>query len=404
MLPGSLAFLALFMLSAPAQAFDQPYCSTQNTGTGDAYSYDFQSNGECTKYCKSQGTYAFAIAKWTDCWCSNYIPSEQTDISKCQKDCPGYPDDKCGDKDAGLYVYIKMVGNKPSGTAGGDSAPSSTDVSSAVPASSKNNPSPSTIITPPSARPSRRPPSVAPPDPKTVTQTIIGDAQVITVTPSERQTSSTPVSQSPSQRPSSTPDIVTSPITTSATEVQTSYQVITESGAVVTRTVIWQPTLNASQAAPTSSSGSSNMGAIIGGVVGGVVGILALVGAILFCLWRRKKQQRREEDGPTSITRNTSTMSKAGLISGRGEKDSHYPPTIATTHGTVASRYDNESISPISGSQRRLSQPMMIDSRLNPDAVIMFHPTFNNHSRESLTSIDDSRDYGRQLNVRNPDP
>jgi cell wall integrity and stress response component len=55
------------------------------------------------------------------------------------------------------------------------------------------------------------------------------------------------------------------------------------------------------------------MGAIIGGVVGGVVGILALVGAILFCLWRRKKQQRREEDGPTSITRNTSTMSKAGL-------------------------------------------------------------------------------------------
>jgi cell wall integrity and stress response component len=212
------------------------------------------------------------------------------------------------------------------------------------------------------------------------------------------------VSQSPSQRPSSTPDIVTSPIVTSATEVQTSYQVITESGAVVTRTVIWQPTLNASQAAPTSSSGSSNMGAIIGGVVGGVVGILALVGAILFCLWRRKKQQRREEDGPTSITRNTSTMSKAGLISGRGEKDSHYPPTIATTHGTVASRYDNESISPISGSQRRLSQPMMIDSRLNPDAVIMFHPTFNNHSRESLTSIDDSRDYGRQLNVRNPDP
>jgi cell wall integrity and stress response component len=335
MLPGSLAFLALFMLSAPAQAaFVEPYCSTQNTGTGDAYSYRFQSEGECTKYCTKQGTYAFAIAQWTECWCSNYIPSQQTDISKCRKDCPGFPDDNCGDVDAGLYIYIKMDGNSPSGTAGGDSAPSSTD----------------------------------------------------------------------SQRPSSTPDIVTSPIATSATEVQTSYQVITESGAVVTRTVIWQPTLNASQAAPISSSGSSNTGAIVGGVVGGVAGIAALVGAIFFFLWRRKKQQRQEEDGPTSITRNTSTMSKAGLISGRGEKESHYPPTIATTHGTIASRYDNESISPISGSQRRLSQPMMIDSRLNPDAVIMFHPTFNNHSRESLTSIDDSRDYGRQLNVRNPDP
>lgn len=154
--------------------------------------------------------------------------------------------------------------------------------------------------------------------------------------------------------------------------------------------------------------------------MGGVAGILIIVGAILFCLWRRRKQQRSEEDGPTSITRNTSTMSKAGLISGRGDKDAHYPPTISTTQGAAASRYDNESISPVSGSHRRLSQPMMIDSRLNPDAVLMFHPTLANTSRESLTSIDDSRDYGRQLNVcgsalnimsyandfkvRNPDP
>lgn len=62
---------------------------------------------------------------------------------------------------------------------------------------------------------------------------------------------------------------------------------------------------------------------------------------------------------------------------------------------------------------------MMIDSRLNPETVLMYHPTFAN-SRESLGSIDDSRDYGRQLNVsimthgpmygtnimqvRNPDP
>ena len=193
---------------------------------------------------------------------------------------------------------------------------------------------------------------------------------------------------------------MTSPLSASATEVQTSYQVVTESGAVVTRTVIWQPTVDASQASPSSSSASNNTAAIVGGVVGGVAGIAIIVAAILFCLWRRRKQQRQEEQSPTSITRNTSTMSKAGLISGRGEKETHYPPTIATTHGTVASRYDNESISPTSGSQRRLSQPMMIDSRLNPDAVLMFHPTYANHSRESLTSIDDSRDYGRQLNVR----
>ena len=181
--------------------------------------------------------------------------------------------------------------------------------------------------------------------------------------------------------------------------MSTDIQVITESGAVVTRTVIYQPTSGAAQSGNTSSS-SSNTGAIVGGVVGGIAAIAAIVGGIFFFLWRRKKQQRAQEDHQAGITRNTSTMSKAGLLGGRNvATDPHHPPPIATNGSHAGSRHDNESISPTSGSQRRYSQPMMIDSRLNPETVLMYHPTFGNSSRDSLGSIDDSRDFGRQLNV-----
>lgn len=134
--------------------------------------------------------------------------------------------------------------------------------------------------------------------------------------------------------------------------------------------------------------------------MGGVAAIAVIVGGILFFLWRRKKQQRAEQEHQAGITRNTSTMSKAGLLGGRTvATDPSYPPPIATNISAAGSRHDSESISPISGSQRRYSQPMVIDSRLNPETVLMYHPTFGSNSRESLGSIDDSRDYGRQLNV-----
>ncbi|KAJ4346031.1 hypothetical protein N0V95_005764 [Ascochyta clinopodiicola] len=352
MLVALVTLLFSALVTAQDTGFTQSYCSSQNTGTNDAFFWTFQSNGKCSDHCNSAGTYAFAVIQYTNCWCSNYIPSTTTDITSCQKDCPGFPDEKCGDKDAGLYIYIKLSG-QPSGTAGGGSQPSSTDATE------------STV----------------------------------------------------SNKPSSTlKTVVTS---SAAAEPSTNVLVITESGAVVTRTVVYQPTQNASQNQPTNK-GSSNTGAIVGGVVGGVAAIAAIVAGILFILWRRKKQQRVEQEHQAGITRNTSTMSKAGLLGGRTvATDPHYPPPIATNVSSAGSRHDNESISPISGSQRRYSQPLMIDSRLNPETVLMYHPTFNG-SRESVGSIDDSRDYGRQLNVsklfvqkhfdanssqvRNPDP
>jgi cell wall integrity and stress response component len=150
------------------------------------------------------------------------------------------------------------------------------------------------------------------------------------------------------------------------------------------------------------SNSGSNTGAIAGGVVGGVLGLVAIVGGLLFFLWRRRKQHREEYGGgSTGITRNTSTMSKAGLMAGAAEREPQYPPRVATNFSTQNSRYggdlESDPITPISN--RRNSQPLVVDSRLNPNAVLTFAQA--NASRDSLISLEDSRDYGRQLNVSN---
>lgn len=135
--------------------------------------------------------------------------------------------------------------------------------------------------------------------------------------------------------------------------------------------------------------------------MGGLAVLLAIVGAVIFLLWRKRKQRNEDQaevGGSSGITRNTSTMSKAGLLGHSAEKDMQYPPPIVTNIShSHSSRHDTDSISPITSSDRRYSQPLMIDSRLDPRAVLTFHGS--NVSRDSLASIDDSRDYGRQLNV-----
>lgn len=156
------AILPVFLFSMSASAdFTTSYCSNDNTGDTDVCKYlstslaasltslvnwTWQSNGKCSDHCNSQGTYAFAVIKFTDCWCSNYIPAQQTDTSECMVDCPGFPSEKCGDKDKDLYIYIKLAGS-PSGTQSG-SQPTSARVSSAIPLpSSTRNPSSSRATT-----------------------------------------------------------------------------------------------------------------------------------------------------------------------------------------------------------------------------------------------------------------
>jgi cell wall integrity and stress response component len=127
--------------------------------------------------------------------------------------------------------------------------------------------------------------------------------------------------------------------------------------------------------------------------VGGVAGVLALVGGIVFALWSRRRRQRQEEDGQTGVQRNTSTMSRSGLL--RTEKEPQRPPPLVTSFNRRQSRnLDQDSISPISGSDRRNSRHL-VDQRLNPSTIFVF----DNASNVSVGSVDDSRDYHRPLNV-----
>jgi cell wall integrity and stress response component len=348
--PTLLGFFAVFVFLSsikPARAigFTQSYCSSLNTGSDDqVYTWPYQSNGNCTNHCKEEGTYAFAVLQYTDCWCSNYAPGEEASMDDCRKDCPGFPDEKCGNKDKNLFMYIQMDG-QVSGTIGG-SQPTS---SAAEPSETKAEPT------------------------------------------------QAPTTEKPSPTQSSQHDDEP----TSAMQPVTTPTVVTESGRIVTKTVVFTPTAAASETG--SSDSKSNVGAIAGGVAGGVIALLAVVGGILFVLWRKRRQQDHDHEGhgngSAGISRNVSTMSRAGLLGGRGEKS---PSQLVTTFGSQRSRHDDESITPVTPSTRRLSQPILVDSRLNPTAVLTFHGA--NASRESLGSIDDSRDYGRQLNVRNPDP
>ena len=87
----------------------------------------YQSNGACHDTCLAQ--YAFAILQGSNCWCSNYVPSDTTSTSSCDEDCPGYPSDKCGSESAGLFGYIALS-ISPSGTIGAASSSSSSSSSS----------------------------------------------------------------------------------------------------------------------------------------------------------------------------------------------------------------------------------------------------------------------------------
>jgi hypothetical protein len=52
-------------------------------------------------------------------------------MNDCEVDCPGFPDEKCGNKDKDLFMYIEMDG-QVSGTIGGSQPTSSADAPSST--------------------------------------------------------------------------------------------------------------------------------------------------------------------------------------------------------------------------------------------------------------------------------
>ncbi|OAA50489.1 Carbohydrate-binding WSC [Metarhizium rileyi] len=113
--------LLLMAASLPwlAGAIDVDICASLNTAEMNKNASMFQTNGLCHDLCMPQG-YVYAITQSNNCWCSNYAPAQsaQSSTSKCNINCPGYPDEKCGGP--GLFGYLFLNVGQPSGTKGAD--------------------------------------------------------------------------------------------------------------------------------------------------------------------------------------------------------------------------------------------------------------------------------------------
>lgn len=204
-----------------------------------------------------------------------------------------------------------------------------------------------------------------------------------------------------------------------------STRVITISGAPVTQTVTSTPI--AAPGADTQNAVRKGVsgGTVAGAVIGAVVGVaLIFLGAIF--LWRKRHNESNNEDvesppkprSPQRMERNTSVLSKTGLLAaaGAGDAEKNYDdplPYINTAgHNQRNSMFYGEpgGPSPINaigfagseGLARRDSRPLVYDQRLNPAALM--HHWENNNSRASIGTMHDQRDYSRPLNVTNPDP
>jgi len=86
----------------------------------------YQTNGLCSDFCRAE--YAWSVTQDESCWCSNYTPDEDTqvDLKKCDIKCPAFPDEYCGGR-GGLFGYVELKMQAPSGTKGPDDSKTTTD-------------------------------------------------------------------------------------------------------------------------------------------------------------------------------------------------------------------------------------------------------------------------------------
>ncbi|TKA82787.1 hypothetical protein B0A55_01779 [Friedmanniomyces simplex] len=445
MVPFRLAAAWLTLLTASVWAqrdgLSQQYCSSENTGSDYQAVYNiYQSNGACHDQC--DGSYAFAVVQWQNCWCSNYIPADQQSTSNCNQNCPGYPAEQCGNESAGLYGYIPLY-RHPEGTAGGASSTqaSSTPVSSATTPSSTQQSS-----TQPETSTSQQPTTQEPTSTSQPPATSITSSSTSSSSSDPPPSSTTTTSASPTSSSTEAPVVAPVPATiqtSSSSPPQsatpspvTSVRVVTVSGAIVTQTVTSTPFVvpNSNADAQPLQRKQLSGGAIAGIVIGTLLGLAALL-LLAFLLLRRRKQNRDSEGlarGPTSPRRKISVLSRTGLLS-RGRPtsmaennayayaydDAANPPTgqnsvrhsmLFGAAGAGAGLGGVEGVSPVSplgsshdndndGDRRYSGRAMVYDQRLNPSALFA-----NAEANGSRVSMQDQRDYSRPLGVANPDP
>jgi cell wall integrity and stress response component len=158
----------------------------------------------------------------------------------------------------------------------------------------------------------------------------------------------------------------------------------TVSGNVITATVTVVPT-GLSSGTDKGTKAKMSSGSVVAIVVAVVVSVVVLLSAVIigWCCYRRKRRPAYPGgSGDGFPERTTSVLSRAGLLGKRGS-------------GNLVDAYSKDT-SPTSTSEKRSSLPLVIDQRLNPNAL-MVH---DDGSRVSFVSMQDNRDYTRTLNVR----
>jgi cell wall integrity and stress response component len=156
------------------------------------------------------------------------------------------------------------------------------------------------------------------------------------------------------------------------------------------------------QSATAGSKGGVSGGAIAGIVIGVIGGLAAIVAAVAFFCWRRRKQERSRESsfsasriggaGPSSTvptsnsvpSRQVSQMSQAGLLGSKA-------PRINTTG--LGGTYGSDARSPDGVNSAVDRRSVGTDQRLNPWAI------YKADDQASSVSLHDERDYSRQLRV-----
>ncbi|KAF3078086.1 hypothetical protein TWF706_004716 [Orbilia oligospora] len=333
------------------------YCSSENTGIGKLapkdgvkhFNYIYQSDGKCHDFCIND--YAFAIVLWQDCWCSNFPPIDLKDLDDCGDSCPGFPDDKCGNRTAIYYNYIELSQHLPS---------SRTD----LPASTT------------SVRSSTR---VKPTYSVTVSVSVSIPVTVF-ITPSE------PVK-------TEGPDTKTTDPATSEPPGTPVVSVVTIQGSQHTVTVTPAATGPSSSSFPMSSSDGDNFFSDAGRVAGVFVGVAAaiiLLLAVIFFLRRRNNDRRKSVD---SSNHPEMGMSGAGSPNLTGSSSPTGRPRSTSTLGLVGGLQDK---APVITTTGFTETDRVTDQRLDPNQIWMRFDN-DNGSRVSLRSLQDNQDYSRRV-------
>ncbi|GBF64499.1 hypothetical protein TMEN_7215 [Trichophyton mentagrophytes] len=414
----SLLFSLLILYPALAAAVDLDYCADFNTGSSFNFVVDgFQSIGACQKTCGDK--YAFAVLQGKMCWCTNAAPKDTIPNAKCSQNCPGYPDDKCGNTSEGLFAYI-MLDKKPSTTIGNPSSTTTSSVSSTqfsspfsptdpstTAAMGGNRSSSPTTLSPspssPSSSSALQSQSPAPEKTSQSTQMILTPSvqttSRATVSTETRTTTLSPTSTSSSSSSSSSSFSSTSSSSSTKTSKTTSSSpstttdptasITTVEGRVTTITV---PNAPVQTRPPAVDDSPSLSGGAIAGIIIGTLAVFAIfTGIILWLFCFRRRQQAKIDDSyrspfhespvPQPIFENT--------LSSRVPAMRVAP--VANGNGTTAGSR---------GSTARLSIPAFTDHRMKKDALVYSHG-----GRHSNVSLQDNQDYSRPvLRLTNPDP